>query len=194
MRFKSFQEELKLREELSEELKIKSKNWNFNVKNWSVEVNDKIKHSLIQRSQLRTEAPLNTVKKAIQTGLDYIVKKVDNNKLTNRTMVSLTFTKSDFKVLVLVNPDEKYLRVSTIMNTDMQTKKDIKWNLNEFEETFWKLDINESETFAFDCDADALYDFETLNGITFLAEPSLVENITHEVYQQIDIENFNLDI
>jgi len=157
------------------------------VSGWSVEVNDKIKHSLIQRTQLRTEAPLNTVKKAIQHGLEYIVKKVDNNKLTNRTMVSLTFTKSDFKVLVLVNPDEKYLRVSTIMNTDMQTKKDIKWNLNEFQETFWKLDINESETFAFDCDIDVC------PGTTFLAEPALFE-ATHEIFQQEDIQDYEFSL
>ena len=188
MRFKSFVDELALRETLSstnEELKIVKKNWDFKIPGYEVDVNDKIQHSLIQRAQLRTEVPLKTAKKAIQSGLEYIAKKIDNNKLTNRTMVSLTFTKSDFKTLVLVNPDEKYLRVSTIMNTDMPTKKDIKWNLNEFQEIFWPLEITENETFAFDCDIDVC------PGTTFLAEPALFES-THEVFQQEDIEDFEL--
>ena len=191
MKFKSFVDELALREALSdpitEELKIKKKNWKLEIPGYEVDVNDKIQHSLLQRAQLRTRAPLKTVQTAIQHGLEYIVKKIDNKKLTNRTMVSLTFTKSDFKTLVLVNPDEKYLRVSTIMNTDMPTKKDIKWNLNEFQEIFWPLEINNNETFAFSCDVDVC------PGTTLLVEPALFEN-THEIFQQEDIENFNFSI
>jgi len=191
MKFKSFVDELALRESLSdtvsEELKIKKKNWKLEIPGYEVDVNDKIQHSLLQRAQLRTRVPLKQVQTAMQHGLEYIVKKIDNKKLTNRTMVSLTFTKSDFKTLVLVNPDEKYLRVSTIMNTDMPTKKDIKWNLNEFQEIFWPLEINNNETFAFSCDVDVC------PGTTFLAEPALFEN-THEIFQQEDIENFNFSI
>jgi hypothetical protein len=188
MKFKSFVDELALREAMSstnEALKIKKKNWNFKIPNFEVDINDKIQHSLVQRAQLRTEVPLKTAKIAIQHGLEYIAKKIEDKKLTTRTMVSLTFTKSDFKTLVLVNPDEKYLRVSTIMNTDMPTKKDIKWNLNEFQEIFWPLKITENETFAFDCDIDVC------PGTTFLVEPALFES-THEVFQQEDIRDFEL--
>lgn len=190
MKFKSFVDELALRTSLSdtnEELKIVKKNWNFKIAGYNVDVNDKIKHSLIQRANLRTRASLNQVKKAIQSGLEYIVSKIKNDKLTNRTMVSITFKKSDFKVLVLVNPDEKYLRVSTIMDVDMPTKKDIKWNLNEFQEIFWPLKIENDETFAFDCDVDVC------PGTTFLAEPALFKK-THEIFQQEDIKDYQLDV
>ena len=191
MKFKSFVDELALREALSdpitEELKIKKKNWKLDIPGYEVDVNDKVQHSLMQRAKLRTRVSLKQVQSAMQHGLEYIAKKIDNKKLTNRTMVSLTFTKSDFKTLVLVNPDEKYLRVSTIMNTDMPTKKDIKWNLNEFQEIFWPLEIDNNETFAFSCDVDVC------PGTTFLAEPALFEN-THEIFQQEDIENFNFSI
>lgn len=190
MKFKSFIDELTLRENLSdtnEDLKIVKKNWNFKIPGYEVDINDKIKHSLTQRATLRTRASLNQVKKAIQSGLEYITRKIKNDKLTNRTMVSLTFLKSDFKVLVLVNPEEKYLRVSTIMDIDMPTKKDIKWNLNEFQEIFWPLNIESNETFAFSSDIDVC------TGTTFLCEPALFYN-SHEIFQQEDIQNFSLSL
>jgi len=185
LKFKSFRDELDLRTSLSEEIKIIKKNWDFKVPDYTIDINDQIKHSLTQRAQLRTQVPLNTVKNAIQKGLEYVSHKVQENKLTNRTMISVTFTKSDFKALILVNPDEKYLRVSTIMDSDTPTKKDIKWNLNEFKEKFWNLEVNDQECFAFDCDLDVC------PGTTFLVEPALFEK-THEITQQEDIENFNL--
>jgi len=191
MKFKSFIKELAEREALSdtldENLKIVKKNWGFKIPGYEIEINDKVKHSLLQRANIRTRVPLRQVQNAIQKGLEYIVKKIKDNKLTNKTMVSITFKKSDFKVLVLVNPEEKYLRVSTIMDSDMPTKKDIKWNLNEFEKIFWPLNINNNETFSFSCDLDIC------PGTTFLTEPALFSN-TNEVYQQEDIENFDFDI
>jgi len=191
VKFKSFLDELKRMEELSdpidESLNIVKKNWSLDIPGYTVDVNDKVQHSLLQRAQLRTRQPLNKIHKAMQHGLEYIVKKIENGKISNRTMISLTFTKSDFKLLVLVNPDEKYLRISTIMNTDMKTKRDIKWNLNEFQEIFWPLVIENNETFAFDCDLDIC------PGVTFLAEPALFEN-THEIFQQVDIEDFKFNL
>lgn len=193
MKFKSFLDELKYMEEISdksemtEDLKIVKKNWSFDIPGYTVDINDKVQHSLLQRAQLRTRTPLNKIHKAMQHGLEYIVKKINSGKISNRVMISLTFTKSEFKLLVLVNPDEKYLRVSTIMNPDMETKRDIKWNLNEFQEIFWKLNIENNETFGFDCDLDIC------PGTTFLAEPALFEN-THEIFQQENIEDFKFSI
>lgn len=173
--------------ELEETLQIKSKNWNFSLPGYNVEINDSIKHNLVDRSFLRTTTPLNTIKEVLQKGIDYIGSKIEKQKLTTRTMVTITFTKSDFKALVLVNPDEKYIRISTIMNPEMPTKRDIKWNLNEFQAVFWNVNVNKGECFAFDCDLEE--DF----GTTFLVEPSLCES-THEVFQQENIPNFELDI
>jgi len=106
VKFKSFLDELKRMEELSdpidESLNIVKKNWSLDIPGYTVDVNDKVQHSLLQRAQLRTRQPLNKIHKAMQHGLEYIVKKIENGKISNRTMISLTFTKSDFKLLVLV--------------------------------------------------------------------------------------------
>lgn len=173
------------KQQLLEALQIKKKNWDLKLNGFTIEVNDSIKHNLIDRSFLRTEASLNSIKKALQKGIEYIGKKIKNKKITNRIMISITFTKSKFKALILVNPDEKYMRISTIMNPEMPTKKDIKWNLNEFQAIFWNININEGECFAFDCDLDEK------GGTTFLIEPDL-SGSTHEIFQQENIPNFNI--
>ena len=128
------------RDFLNEELKIVKKNWKLTSKKYNVEINDKVQHSFLERISDRTNLKYNEFGRKIQAGIDYI----DTKNITKDIMIGLNYTKSNFIILFLVKPINKYLRVSTVLDSDMILKGSIKWDINEFNsenntELIWNL-------------------------------------------------------
>lgn len=123
---------MSFKEFISEELKIVKKNWKLSLPDFTVEVNDKIDHALLDRIYARTNLKTNQFNEKLQKGLDYIYKKLQKGKITNDVMIGIKYTISDFIVLFLVKPESKYIRISTVLDSDMVQRGMIKWDLNEF--------------------------------------------------------------
>lgn len=135
------------KEFISEELKIVKKNWKLEIDDYTVEVNDKLDHDLLNRIYSRTNLKTNQFNEKLQKGLDYINSKLKKGKITKDIMIGINYTKSEFIVLFLVKPDSKYIRVSTVLDKDMIVKGSIKWDLNEFNDfNNTKIDYNINES------------------------------------------------
>src|SRR5574344_370575 len=125
-------------------------NRNLSSKKYTVEINDNVSHSLLDRILVRTNTTINDFKKKLQVGIDYIDKK----NITKDIMIGLNYKKSGFIVLFLVKPETNYMRISTVLDSDMVQKGSIKWDINEFNklngvELVWNLnecggDLNNS--------------------------------------------------
>ena len=146
MKFKLFRESL-----ITEDLKIVKKKWNIKIPNYEVEVNDKKEsHDMLKRIKDRTLMTPKQIQGIIESGLKYIVKKKSFFK-NDKNFVELTFNKSKFKILILFKPENKYLRVSSIMSLDMDVTNALHWDINEFHEEF-KYDITGNIFIAETCD------------------------------------------
>ena len=164
---------------LNEDLKIVKKNWNLNLPNlpeWTVTINDKLNHNLIDRIDIRTDIGLNKMNIKIQKGLNYISKKIIKNKIQQDVMIGLNYIKSNFIILFLVKPNNKYIRVSTILDKNMNQSGTVKWDINEFNtmtELNYDNNINECSSILnhsillepWDNKLEAYYDFDDLLNI-----------------------------
>ena len=126
-------------------LKIVKKNWNTNYENYKVEFNDVQNHELISRIQDRTNLTVNDLQSKFDKAIKYIIMKNDLGFFKQKSMIEFTMKKSEFKILIMINPEENYIRVSTILAMDMPSKNTIKWSLNEqftsLEVFYFSLDI-----------------------------------------------------
>jgi hypothetical protein len=131
-----------------ESLKIVKKNWNpkSRVPGWQIIINDGDGHNLIDRVKDRTNLSTNEAKEKIQKAVDYVSKKIENGwfdkgkNAGNTRMMAINFEKSKFKMLVLVDPRQKVIRISTILSDDMTTRRTINWDLKEFLQEFPELE------------------------------------------------------
>ena len=114
-----------------EALKIKKKAWNIDVPGWKVQMNDKVQHSLLDRVKDRTDLSMNEMKEKIQKGVSYVTKKI---KRPGRTMVALNFKKSNFILMILIDNDKNFARVSTILDPNMKVSNALKWDISETED------------------------------------------------------------
>ena len=114
--------------EQNEALKIVKKNWNLSSLKYQIEVNDKFDHNLLDRILERTNMKFNEFGRKIQAGIDYIDKK----NITKDIMIGIYYKKSDFTILFLVKPRNKYIRVSTVLDNSMSQKNTVRWEINEF--------------------------------------------------------------
>jgi hypothetical protein len=117
--------------ELNEALKIVKKNWTTDFPNYKVDYNDNNKHELISRIQDRTDLPLNKIKQKLDKGIQYIINKNEKKFFRNKTSVAITFKKSNFVAIFIINPQEKYIRLNSILSTDMKLTGTIRWDLSE---------------------------------------------------------------
>jgi len=113
------------REELIERFMVDT--W----KDYTVEFNDTIDHSLNDRTIDRTELTHDEIKFKISKAIDYIIKKDKKGFFKRKSMVAMTFKKSNFIAMILINPFDKYIKLSTILATYMNVKNAIRWELNE---------------------------------------------------------------
>jgi len=127
MKFKSY-----LNEDISRKhLKLVKKKWNTSYENYKVEFNDIQNHELISRIQDRTNLTINDLQSKFDKTIKYIIKKNDLGFFKQKSMIEFTMKKSEFKILIMINPEDNYIRVSTVLSMDMPSKNTIKWNLNE---------------------------------------------------------------
>jgi hypothetical protein len=122
-------------------LRIVRKNWDIKVPGYKIEFNNLQDHPLIPRIQDRTDLTLNDIKTKFEKAVNYIVKKNDKGFFKQKTMVEFLMKKSDFKVLIMINPADKYIRISTVLASDMKTSNTVKWNLNEEELQIHKIEV-----------------------------------------------------
>lgn len=142
--------------------------WNTEIQDFKIEINDSSIHDMVLRVMNRTNLSLSKFDDKLKKGVSLMIHKVQKNKIPSKTMVSLEYLKSEFKVLFLVNPQEKYIRISSVLDNSMLVKGTVKWNINEFQETFWKLDER-----YLDNKHCIIFDDDTLNeGTTFMLEPN----------------------
>lgn len=142
--------------------------WNTTKDGYKIEINDSKLHDIVERIMNRTKLNVEDFNKRLKSGLSLIIHKCNTGKITSKNMVALEYLKSEFKILFLVNPEEKYIRISSVLDKDMFTKGAIRWNINEFRELFW--DINESYLDNNHC---VTFDDDTLSeGTTFMLEPN----------------------
>jgi hypothetical protein len=119
---------------IDEALKIVKKNWKSDFDGYKVEYNDVQQHELISRIQSRTDLTLNDIKKKLDKAIQYIIKKNEKGFFKTKVSVAIEFKESEFKALFLVNPENNYIRLNTILSKDMSTKNTIRWDMNESEE------------------------------------------------------------
>lgn len=142
---------------VNEELKIVKKNWKLSDttnQDFVVEINDSPSHSIIDRIKDRTDMKLVNMNKKLQKGVDYILKKNQKGFFKYRvSYVELTYKKSNFKVIFMIKPEQKYLRISSIFEMSYNTEGAYYWNINEFikdnpefeKDTHHGLELNESK-------------------------------------------------
>jgi len=112
------------------------------LKGFKVELNDKKSHSLIDRIEQRTNLEVQKIKDIVKKILLMIKSDVLNGRITKRSMYEFKLLKSKIKILFLVNPDEYYIRFSTILNGKQYTKDTVVKELNEKFENYIKIELN----------------------------------------------------
>ena len=91
-------------------------------------------------------------------------------------MIGLNYIKSNFIILFLIKPNNKYIRVSTILDKNMNQSGTVKWDINEFNtmtELNYDNNINECSSILnhsillepWDNKLEAYYDFDDLLNI-----------------------------
>lgn len=115
-------------------LRIVRKNWKTDYPGYKVEFNNLSDHPLIPRIQDRTNLSITDIGNIFDKAILYIIKKNDKGFFRQKSMVEFLMKKSEFKVLIMINPEDKYIRFSTVLSKDMPSKNTIKWSLNEDEE------------------------------------------------------------
>ncbi len=126
-------------------IRIVKKNWKTDYAGYTVEFNNLQDHPLIPRIQDRTDLTINQIKDKFDKAISYIIKKNDRGFFIKKSMVEFIMKKSEFKVLIMINPEDNYIRFSTVLSMDMPSKNTVKWNLNEEEEKLklFKFELDE---------------------------------------------------
>jgi len=177
---------------INEALKIKSIKWKKNINGYTIDVNDSKIHSMIEKIDDRTHLGKKELRDKIYRGIEYIIMKDKkgffDNLNTNRVSIGITYKISEFILSCLINTDEKYIRVNTILDKGMVYSHGIKWNLNEFQETFFDIGVHDNNTcFTFD---DYLLED---HGSIFMVEPNERTNIP-EVMLMEEITELTLNL
>jgi len=116
---------------INEALRIVKKKWEDSLGDYKIEYNDVEKHQLLSRIIDRTGVSINDMKKKIFNAIKEVVNKLDNKEITQKSMLEFNFTKSLFKLLIMVNPENKYIRISSVLGKDMSTKNTIPFKIDE---------------------------------------------------------------
>lgn len=162
---------------LKEALKIIKKNWKFidnSNQNYTIEINDSNSHSILSRIQTRTnnQLGLNQFNEKLQKGVDLILFKAKKGFFKKDiSFIELTYSQSLFKVIFMIKPSQKYLRINSIFEMSFTTSNALYWDINEFFEEFPELKtqkLNESH-------------FYTLNEDMFCVEINEKTN-SYDVY------------
>ncbi len=123
---------------LTEALKIIKKNWKFidnSGQNYKIEINDDENHPILDRLKDRTNnsLSLNEFNAKLQKGIDLILHKAKNGFFKKDiSYIELTYTQSLFKVILMIKPNNKYLRISSIFEMSFKTANALHWDINEF--------------------------------------------------------------
>ena len=120
----------------NEALKIKNKKFKYNgTMNQEMQyeliyknTND---HNFTDRVQDRTDLTPGKVQTLISIGIDYILKRVKSGKIKDNIAIGLKYKKSKVKIIFIVNPWLKYIKVATILDNDMKITNAVKWTINE---------------------------------------------------------------
>lgn len=137
--------ELTEKSELSEALKVIKKNWKFvdnSKQDYTIEIHDNENHSILKRIKDRTnnQLGLNEFNSKLQKGVDLILRKAKKGLFKKEvSFVELTFAESLFKVIFMIKPSQKYLRISSIFEMSFKTDNALYWDINEFFEVFPEL-------------------------------------------------------
>jgi len=98
---------------------------------WRISFYNTKDHNFEDKTKDRTDLDWKKIEEKISRGIDYLLKRWKSGKIKNKVVIALTFTESKFKVIYGLNPDDKFLKVITILSYDMKTKNAIKWNIDE---------------------------------------------------------------
>ena len=100
---------------------------------------------MIPRIQERTNLSVKEIQQKFEKAIDYIIKKNEQGFFKQKSMVEMFMKKSDFKIMIMINPKDNYIRISTVLSSSMKTKNAIRWKLNEEYRNcvFLSLEINE---------------------------------------------------
>jgi len=88
-------------------------------------------HDFTQRVKDRTDLSPKEVSIAISKGIDYILKRIEKGKIDDNIAIGLTYKKSKFKAVFVINPWLKYIKIATILSKDMDITNAILWDINE---------------------------------------------------------------
>jgi hypothetical protein len=98
---------------------------------WRISFYNTKDHNFEDKVKERTNLDWKTAEKKISDGIDYLLQKWKKGKIKNKVTIAMTFKKSKFKVMYGMNPEDKFLKVITILGYDMGTKNAIKWDIDE---------------------------------------------------------------
>lgn len=121
---------------LQEALNIKRKSFKYygtlnDEMGYDLIYKDSDDHNFTSRVKERTDVTPKEASIAISKGIDYILTRVKSGKISDKAAFAITFKKSKFKVVFIINPWLKFLKIATILGYDMETKNAIKWTIKE---------------------------------------------------------------
>lgn len=121
----------------SEDLKIKKKTFPTSYRDYSLEFYNTDSHNIFQKIKARSSiTTYSEFKNSFFKALDYLISQ----NLQKREFVGISMDKSKYKIGLIINPIEKYIRVNTILDYSMELRDKVVYELNEFEENFFKVD------------------------------------------------------
>lgn len=131
---------------INENLTVKSLSWKKEIDGWSIEVNDRVSHSMLTRLQDRTSIPLKAIRDKIYKGISYTINKANKGFFKEILVtVGLEYKLSNFKLVLTVFPNEKKITIVTILDKDMKFSHLIKWELNEFKRDIFDVECELNE-------------------------------------------------
>lgn len=101
------------------EIKIVKLKWEDSIQNYKLDVNDNINHDMISKISARTKLLPKEFRDKVYKGLEYVVKKANDGKIITRLPIGLYFKKSDFTLSLIINPEDKYLRLNTVRDKNL---------------------------------------------------------------------------
>jgi hypothetical protein len=108
--------------------------WKLSYPDYTITINDTIDHPLMLRLKTRTNETEETINDKVQQAINTLMKAVNHNKSKTFLRCCMYFMKSQFKVLLNVDKNDKSIKFTTILSGKMAHNTDITNNVYENEE------------------------------------------------------------
>ena len=116
-------------------LKIKRKNFPTKFKDYKIDWFNTDEHNIFQR--IKERSSITKASEFISVMEKVFIFLIDN--IQEKTHLGITLEKSKFKVGLIINPKEKYIRVNTVLDYNMKLYDRAQYTLDEFKINFFNI-------------------------------------------------------